>query len=73
MSVLADVPVERITARAAQVDMGRSMLAVIGGLLYLVGYLPSRAVRALAWMCSAIAVGWVEGRTPVKPGGGTDG
>ncbi len=73
MSVLTHVPVEKISARAARIDMGRSMLAVIGGLLYLVGYLPSRAVRALAWMGSAIVVGWVEGRTPVKPDGGTDG
>lgn len=73
MTVLARVPVEKISDRAAQIDMGRSMLAVIGGLLYLVGYLPSRAVRALAWMGSAIATGWVEGRDPVKSDGGTDG
>lgn len=70
---LERVPVERISERAARINTARSILAVFGGLLFLVGYLPAKALRGLAWMGAAVAEGWSEGRTAVKPEGGTDG
>lgn len=72
-STLDRVPVEQISARAEQIKVGRGILAVIGGLLYVVGYVPAKLLRGLAWMGSAVAVGWSDGRAAPKPAGGADG
>lgn len=65
MTVLDKVPTARISARAQQVDVGRILVALIGGLLFVVGWLLARAVRypvrAAVWAFAAVAVGFADG------------
>jgi len=68
MTVLARVPVDKISARAVKVHPGKVLLAwltafatAVAGLLYLVGWAPAKFVRGLIWLGSAVAEGWVDG------------
>jgi hypothetical protein len=58
MSVLERVPVDRIDAQARQVEVGRLLLTVFVGMFWLVGWTARKAVRALAYVGTAVAVGW---------------
>jgi hypothetical protein len=66
MAVLDRVPVERITAEARQIELGRAVLTLLAGLFYVVGWLAAKLVNvvwfAFAWSWTAIKVGWKEGR-----------
>lgn len=71
------VPVDRITTEAREVDFVRTLLAVLGGLLYGLGWIAAKtcllAVRvfgrvfaalwvAAAWAAVAVKIGWVDAR-----------
>ena len=77
MTVLGRVPVDKISARAAQIDAGRTLLRLLGGLLFLLAFLPAKGLRmtwtSLVWAGAAVAVGWSEGWMKPTPTGGTDG
>ena len=64
--VLERVPVSRITEDAKQVRFGRTLLALIAGLLYGLGWLTAKAFGlvwfAMAWAGTAVKIGWVDAR-----------
>jgi hypothetical protein len=62
MTRLERVPLHRIQVEAARIDFGRMLLTALAALLYLLGWLPARAVAALGWAIAAVKVGWAEGR-----------
>lgn len=67
MAVLERVPVERITAEAREIKLGRTLLTLLAGLFYVIGWVAAKLVNvvwfAVAWSYAAAKVGWVEGRT----------
>lgn len=64
--VLDRAPVERITAEARQVQFFRTLLTLIAGILYGIGWLAGKVLGALwlavVWSFTAVKVGWVEAR-----------
>lgn len=68
------IPVERITVEARDVRFGRTVLTLIAGILFGIGWLIAKAVGALwlvvAWCATAIKVGWLEARAPRAGGDG---
>jgi uncharacterized membrane protein YedE/YeeE len=60
------VPLDRISQRAHAARPGRTVLAVIAGLLFGLGWLAFRACAlawlAVAWCGSAVIEGWQEAR-----------
>ena len=69
MSIALDrVSLERISAEAREVHFGRTLLLLLAGLLYGVGWVAAKVFillwRAVAWMGVAIKVGWTEARKP---------
>lgn len=73
-TVLERVPVDRITAEARDVDLGRALLTVVAAVLFAVGWLAGKVVggliTAVAWSLAAVKVGWVEARRTRVDGGG---
>jgi hypothetical protein len=71
MAVLDHVPMHRIQADVRELHPGRALLTIIGGVLYLLGFLPAKAYYALlaavAWSMAAVRVGWTDARH--RPGG----
>jgi uncharacterized membrane protein YedE/YeeE len=65
-SITSRVPVDRISQRAQAARPGRTVLAVVAGLLFGLGWLAFRACAlawlALAWCGSAVIEGWQEAR-----------
>jgi hypothetical protein len=62
MTVLDNVPVGRITAQAREVHFWRTVLTIIAGLLFGVGWLAYKSLAvtwlAAAWSACAIREGW---------------
>lgn len=60
------IPLDRITAQARQVRFWRTVLTVLAGLLFGVGWLVAKAFGvmwlAVAWSAAAVKVGWQEAR-----------
>lgn len=71
-TVLERVPVDRINAEARQMQLGRTLLTLLAGFFYLLGWLAAKVVGvvwgAIAWCAAAVKVGWVEARS--RPDGG---
>jgi len=68
---LDEVMVEQITAEAREVHFGRTLLTIIAGLLFGIGWVIARTFGllwlTLAWSAVAIRIGWTEGRKPRQP------
>jgi hypothetical protein len=66
VTVLDTVPVDRITARAREVHFWRTVLTIIAGLLFGLGWLAYKTVAvawlAAAWSAVAVREGWLEAR-----------
>lgn len=67
MAVWVDrVPVERISTEAREVRFWRTVLTVLAGLLFGLGWLAAKAFGLLwlaaVWSATAVKVGWQEGR-----------
>lgn len=64
--VLERVPVERINREARETHFWRTVLTLVAGLLYGVGWLAAKGFTllwlVLAWSAVAVRVGWQEGR-----------
>jgi len=62
---------ERITAEARQVHFCRTVLTVVAGLLFGLGWVSYKALAGLwfvaAWVGAAVKVGWQEARTTDRP------
>jgi hypothetical protein len=60
------VPVEEITLKARNLHLGRSLLTLVAGVFYGLGWLAGKVVGgvflAVAWSLTAIKVGWIEAR-----------
>lgn len=69
--VLDRVPVSRITDEARQVRFGYTVLTVIAGLLYALGWLIAKAFTGAwfvaAWLGTAVKVGWTDARAGRGP------
>jgi len=65
-TILDRVPVERITAQARQVHAGRTLLTMLAGFFFLIGWVAFRVVAvawlALTWCAVATREGWREAR-----------
>lgn len=61
MTVLDRVPVEAITARAADVDVARLLLSLLALPFILIGWTVRAVFVALAWMWAAVLIGWQSG------------
>lgn len=61
---------ERITVEARQVHFWRTVLTVVAGLLFGLGWISYKAVAGLwlvmAWCAAAVKVGWQEARTAAR-------
>ena len=66
MTVLDRVPLERISAEARQVQVGRLLLTLLAGLFYLIGWLVAKLLVGVVWCCIAVKVGYVEAGGPVR-------
>lgn len=66
MAALERVPVERITAEAREIRIGQTLLTLLAGLFYVIGWTVAKVVNvvwfAAAWSFTAVKVGWNEGR-----------
>ncbi len=64
--VLDRVPVDRITVEARQVRFDVTLLRVIAGVLYGVGWVTAKAFGiawfTVAWVCVAVKLGWTDAR-----------
>jgi uncharacterized membrane protein YedE/YeeE len=71
MVTLERIPTERITAQAREVHFWRTVLTLIAGLLFGIGWLLAKAFTAawfaLAWSALAVAEGWKTARPPQSP------
>jgi hypothetical protein len=64
--VAGRIPLDRIDREARQVHFWRSLLTMVGGLLFGVGWLAAKVAGAcwlaLVWSVTAVRLGWQEGR-----------
>jgi len=72
-NVLGRVPVEQINRQAHEIHFWRTVLTLLAGLLFGIGWLTAKAFAvlwlAMAWTATAVKVGGQEGRKPaVSPG-----
>lgn len=67
MTFFDHVLTDRITVEAREVRFWRTVLTVVAGLLYGLGWLSYKALAGLwfvaAWCAAAVRVGWQEART----------
>lgn len=60
------VPVERITEQAKQVRFWRSVLRLLAGVLFGIGWLTAKAFAVVwlagVWSATAVRIGWQEAR-----------
>lgn len=63
MSVLDRVPVDAINAKTFDIDMARVLLSLLALPFMLLGWTAKAGFMAVAWMCSAVLVGWESGPT----------
>lgn len=65
-SIFETVPLDRITTEAREVRFGRIILTLLAGLFYGLGWVTAKVFsvswRAMAWLATAVKVGWQEGR-----------
>lgn len=71
MTFFDQVLTDRITAEARQVHFWRTVLTVVAGLLFAVGWLTFKTLAGLwfvaAWAGAAVKVGWQEARAADRP------
>lgn len=66
MAVLDRVPLERITAEARAISFVRTLLTMIAGILFGLGWVIAKTVQGVwfvaAWTFAAVRLGWREAR-----------
>lgn len=67
MAVLDRVPLDKITAEARAINFVRTLLTLIAGVLFTVGWVAAKICKAVwfvaAWTFAAVRVGWREARS----------
>lgn len=70
MTFLDHALTERITAEAREIHFWRTVLTVVAGVLYGLGWVAYKAVAGLwlvlAWCGAAVAMGWQEARPAAR-------
>lgn len=65
-TILDRVPVERITAQAREVHAGKTLMTLVAGLFFVIGWVAFRVVAvvwlAMVWCAVATREGWRESR-----------
>lgn len=69
-AVLDRIPVEKITADAKKVDVGRALLSLLALIPFIIGWIAGKIVLAVAWIGLAVKAGWLEARRPKTDDGG---
>ncbi len=68
---LARVPVTRINERAREIHFWRTVLTLIAGLLFGLGWVVAKGFGGvwlvLTWTATAVAMGWQDARRPATP------
>lgn len=71
MTFFDEVLTQRITAEARETHFWRTVLTVIAGLLFGIGWVSYKALAGLwfvaAWCGAAVKVGWQEARATDRP------
>lgn len=67
-AVLDRIPVERISAEARDINVGRALLALLALIPFVLGWTAATIVTAFGWAWAAFKAGWQEVRPP-KPEG----
>lgn len=71
--LLTRVPVERINRQARDIHFWRTVLTILAGLLFGIGFLTAKAFGvawlAMAWTATAVRVGWQDARKPAVASG----
>ncbi|MEU8279550.1 hypothetical protein ACFYOK_29460 [Microbispora bryophytorum] len=62
--VTLNIPVERISEEARQLDPAKAILTILIAPLFLIGWLAGKAWLIVAWIWTAVLVGWSEARRP---------
>lgn len=72
-AILDRVPVDEITEEARQIQFGKTVLLVIAGVLFGLGWVVGKTCtvlwRAAAWSATAVKVGWREAQSSRRSGG----
>lgn len=67
MAVLDRVPLDKITAEARAISFVRTVLTLLAGILFGVGWVAAKTCQVLwfigAWVFAAVRVGWREARS----------
>lgn len=67
MAVLERVPLDRITVEAQKARPGRTLLLILAGVLYGIGWIVAKAFGAVwfaaAWTGAAVRIGWTDARS----------
>lgn len=65
-TLLARVPVDQITEQAREVKFRRTMLTLLAGLFWLIGWTAGKVLGGiwlgLVWSATAVRVGWADAR-----------
>jgi hypothetical protein len=66
--MLARIPLERIDEQARRAEFRRTVLTLLAGLLWLIGWLAGKSLGllwlALAWSAAAVRIGWSDAHSP---------
>lgn len=64
---MVNVPLDRITAEANEIHIGRLLLTLIAGFFYGLGWIAAKTFIAvgfmLSWSIAAVKVGWKDARS----------
>ncbi|MFI6883379.1 hypothetical protein [Streptosporangium canum] len=58
------IPVERIDAEARQLDPRRALLTIVLAVPFLLGWVARKTWMVLAWLWTAVLIGWQEAGRP---------
>lgn len=64
VSPLQAVPLERVRAEARELHPGRTLLTLLVGLFWALGWLAGKTVTGLVFCWAAVKVGYQEARAP---------
>jgi hypothetical protein len=72
VAVLDRLPVDRIREQAQQIEFARTVLTLVAGVFWLLGWAAARlcagAWQAVAWAAAAVKVGWADARARAGDG-----
>lgn len=64
MAVLDAVPVEKIGERAREINVGRTILALLALPFFLLGWIVRKTALAFVWIGVAFKAGWIQAGNP---------